>query len=738
MSKATRLFLVCSILLVFTALPQRTLGQGSGTQVSTVLTVPNTTNMKFPRVRGSGTTVHIAGSSGEAAVYWSKGDTANSFPTQSVAGSADTGGKTEDYANTSVAVKADGTAYMAWNSQYSGIYLRKRINNAWNSTRVVARGGGFRSHVDVAVSQDGTLMVTWNEDGFFRYRVSNDDGVSWSGDVLTNTQPYARASVAGGPGGTFLAAYASGGPSGSKGGRVYAAIWDGSRWIQTLVGDANLGYNSDASPTITPSGGMYVAWRSSSGIYYSERQANGSWPVSRLSGGEAYGSVGIQADASGNLHLSWVGNISGDWDIWYLFKPANGNWLDPVRVEGGGGVIANASVAGTVNGFAYGHSTAEDFTGSRMSTRYARFATVAGSSGKPVIEGDAVYTNKTSLNVRMTELQGVPGQIRYRWDAAPTDANPWQAFSSSSPVFTVPAPTGLDGTCQTRTLYAQVQGGPVFSDAITFDTAVQANISAVNPNMQSVRTTPLDNNLSDGASNGAPNYTRATKVFLNIRDAGDCSALKSFSVTNGPSGGIAGSYGASVDLPGGTEPGPRTVQVQVLDTLNNAANHSATIIYDPRSTATGLNPPNLEGLPVVSETTTATVGLENSVVRTLSFSDTFVTDNLYGRAENLPAGKQFWGVWIANSRTEVLTTTDEAALVYQPVQVFNQGPAFEIKWNLFSGLNYGPAADKTGTYYIYVRFLDGAGNPSQRVLKLKAELAPGYSLPTTLVPILRK
>ncbi|GAB4213764.1 MAG: sialidase family protein [Roseiflexaceae bacterium] len=735
MSKATRLFLVCSILLVFTALPQRTLGQGSGTQISGVTTVPNSTNMKFPRVRGSGTTVHIAGSSGESAVYWSKGDTANSFPIQSVAGTADTGGKTEDYANTSVAVKADGTAYMAWNSQFSGIYLRKRVNNAWNTTRVVSRSGAFRSHVDVAVSQDGTLMVTWNEDGFFRYRVSTDDGVSWSGDVLTNIQPYARATVTGGPGGTFLAAYSSGGPSGSRGGRVYGAIWDGSRWIQSLVGDANLGYNSDASPAITPSGTMYVAWRSSSGIYYSERQANGSWPVSRLSGGEAYGTVGLQSDASGNLHLSWVGNISGDWDIWYLFKPANANWLDPVRVEGGGGVLANASVAGTLNGFAYGHSTAEDFTGTRMATRYARFATAAGASGKPVIEDNAPYTNKTTLSVRMTEIQGVPSQVRYRWDAEPTDANPWQSFSISNPVFSAPAPTGLDGTCQNRRLYAQVQGGPVFSDDITFDTVVQANISAVNPNMQSVRTTKLVDSLDEGASNGAPNYTRSRQVFLNVRDGGDCAKLKSYSVTGGTSGGISGSFSEPVTLPGSASPGPRPVQVQVLDTLDNSASISTTVIYDPANTGSP-TAPNTEGLPVVSETTTATVGLENSVIRTLSFSNTFVTDNLYGQAENLPQGKQFWGVWIANSRTDV--GADSPALVYQPVQVFKPDTAFDIKWNLFNGLNQGTATNQTGTYYIYVRFLDGAGNYSARSLKLTAQLEPGYQLPKTLLPVLIK
>ena len=37
-------------------------------------------------------------------------------------------------------------------------------------------------------------------------------------------------------------------------------------------------------------------------------------------------------------------------------------------------------------------------------------------------------------------------------------------------------------------------------------------------------------------------------------------------------------------------------------------------------------------------------------------------------------------------------------------------------------------SDRPGDYYVYARFLDGAGNPSKDVLKAKVTLLPGYSL----------
>jgi hypothetical protein len=93
-------------------------------------------------------------------------------------------------------------------------------------------------------------------------------------------------------------------------------------------------------------------------------------------------------------------------------------------------------------------------------------------------------------------------------------------------------------------------------------------------------------------------------------------------------------------------------------------------------------------------------------------------------------------VWIANSRTDV--GAEDPNLNWYPVRVTQSGSDFSLKWSLFSGLNYGTAADKTGDYYTYVRFLDGAGNPSVAALKLKTTLQSGYTFPSLSLPFIAR
>lgn len=754
MSKATTFLLTCVLLVLAAALPAHdTLGQTAGPQAKAAIKLPDSTLVKYPRVAGFGNKIHIAGSHDNGATYWTKTDSGLSFPGGKSLGSADRSGSKEDYANTSVTTGPDGTPYMAWINQRDGVYFCRVSTNSTCSPKKVVRDGNFRAYVDIAVASDGKILVTWNQDGAFRYRISTDGGSSWDGDAISNVTPFNRPSVAGGPNGSLAVAYGTGGPSGSRGGRIYVSIWNGSGWSQSLVADASIGYNADPDITIAPNGKIYVAWRELNGVYYAERQPNGTWPASRLMGGEVFGTVGIDADAAGNLHMSWANNRSGDWDLYYTMKPANGNWFTPVRTEGGGKLLANASAAGTVSAAIYGHSTIEDWTGSGMSTRYTLYETGTGSNAKPLVEDGATYTNKPTVSVRLTELQGTPNQVRVHWGSAPTDADPWQTFSTSNPVIQVPAPTDLGTDCQTRTLYSQVRsdGGtisPASSDSVVFDTAVQGDIRVTNPfqrgqPLPSTFSGTINTVASGGASDGAPNYTRVSNVYLRIRDIGDCSKLKSYSVNGGasvliPDGGV----GNTVTFADAVLPSTKQIQVNMLDTLNNSRSDTASVIYDPANTGSSIEP-NTAGLPVVSDSTTATLKLDSaSIIGTLSFSNTSVTDNLYGQAENLPAGKQFWGVWVANYYAGPISSTVELAnpnsLVYSPVRVPTPDAAFTLRWNLFNSLNLGKPleSDKDGVFYTYIRFLDGAGNPSERVLKLKTILPAGYRLPTISLPLL--
>src|SRR5439155_897322 len=109
-----------------------------------------------------------------------------------------------------------------------------------------------------------------------------------------------------------------------------------------------------------------------------------------------------------------------------------------------------------------------------------------------------------------------------------------------------------------------------------------------------------------------------------------------------------------------------------------------------------------------------------------------VSDNLYGQqGEGLPGGKQFWGVWIANSRQD--NDENNANMKWTPIQITPPDSAFSIDWSLFSGLDYGADLTKPGDYYVYVRSLRFDGdldfaNDYQRFAELNPKSGVDKSL----------
>lgn len=60
-------------------------------------------------------------------------------------------------------------------------------------------------------------------------------------------------------------------------------------------------------------------------------------------------------------------------------------------------------------------------------------------------------------------------------------------------------------------------------------------------------------------------------------------------------------------------------------------------------------------------------------------------------------------------------------------------PNFSVSWNLFNGI--APASRVAGTYYIYVKFLDGAGNATVGTLPaVQVNLTQGFSVPKIFLP----
>jgi hypothetical protein len=750
---------MCLILAIGTAIPHY--GAATPVLAATVpqlvksLTLPgsdspSTATGKFPRAVSHGNQVYIAANPNANVSVWSKLDSATSIGDPIILGNVV---QSTNYANASIATAADGTTYAVWITYKANISIRRKLANGdWEAAQKVYSTSSFLTGVDITIASDGKIFVTWNEDFLYRYRVSTNGGANWSGtQIVTSKKPRSLLKLASGPNGEVVAGFAG------DDGNVYVALWNGSSFdtIKVTPFKTSGDYFADPTVAVAPNGKLYIAFRNgtgSGGIFYSERQTDKTWPVSKLAGGAVYGSVSISADANNNLHVFWAGQVSGGFDMWYAFKPVSGDWQGPVQATGAK-TFANVNGTGTVSGQAYGHGVAEIFSGDRSADKYYLFASQDSSvNATPVIEGGTTPTNKATLSVSFTNVNGAPDGVRYHWDAAPTDADTWLPFQTIS----VPRPAGVSpDACETHILYVQVRKGTTVSTAIQaskiFDIGVQAAVNILNPHLAdlppSFGLSLQDVYVPDGASNvsdGDPYYTRESMFYLGISGQNDCSNLSTFNITGSTTGPItSNSYSHAVALPGSSTPGSRPVSVLVADALGNTKPYSQTLIYDPADTDPSPTVSDTLGLPVLATGGSVTADSANSIIRTLSFKGIDVTDNLYGQQLNLPtlpAGKQFWGVWMANTISPTISA-DDPSLLWYPVKVETPNSSFTVKWDIFTGLNI-PAADlrnKPGDYYVFVRFLDGAGNPSTNfIISKKITLAPGYDIPTVHLPALSR
>jgi hypothetical protein len=703
---------------------------------------------KQPSVAGSGTGVHMVANTNQVAQYWTKQDTESSAAGPAVFGNTN---YDTDYTEAAIASGPGGTLFAIWIDQRAGIKMkRKPVGGDWDATRQIYSTGSFMSHPDIGLTSTGQIFIVWNQENLYRFITSTDGGNNFtSASVVSSKKPYKSVSVAGGPNNTAVVAFGSGD------GHAYAAVWNGSSFdtADLTPFKTSTDFFASAKPTVAPNGKVYVAFRlASGGLYYTERQSNGSWPVSKLAGGSIYEAIGIAADAASNLHMSWSSNASGRYELYYAFLPAGGEWQGPVKASGiSDKIIANVDMTSTAGARSYGHTIFETFDGGGSALRYQQFSGEGGGgvSATPSLDGGATATRNSVVTVSFSGVVGAPDSVRTNWDAAPTDANPWVAFANP---LTVQGPSGVTAAaCQTHTLYTQVRkgttAGSTSQDAEIFDIGVQAEVNVLNPHLAGL---PASFGLqlqdvasgTNGASDGDPKYTRERSFYLGISGQNDCSNLDTFHIAGSdsdptPRSIASNSYSGPAALPQGSAPGDRPISVDVTDKLGNKKTVDYTLTYDPINTDTTGTQTNTLGLPVLGAGGNVTVDSAANIIRAFSFTNISVTDNLYGQRESLPVGKQFWGVWMANATSDV--GADSAALNWYPVRVGTPNSSFTVKWNLFSGLGFtSDLRNKPGNYFVYVRFLDGAGNPSAQSLKISVALASGYDIPTVRVPTIAR
>lgn len=737
------LITVCGIVMLAATLaaPYAQAQTDSGLRLLSEFNLPNSREGKFPDVVAGGDQVYItAPVNRTSAAVWSKPAGANSFPNPFLAGPAE---GQPDYSPSSVALGPDGSLYVAWINQPSRtIYLRRRDPaGTWGPTRTADRGSSFPVGINVAVSSTGQIFVIWRDpDSSAKYRFSGDGGENWSArrnlseGAVYGSPPDVSAGPNGAVGATYVAA--AGGNL-----QIYVALWNGSnfdtRRITALGGDY-----SDPSISFAPDGRVYAAWRGvgesggNIGVFYAERQADGSWPRSRLAGGKVTGTVSINADEQGNLHVSWIAEPRGGNQLFYAFKPATGNFVGPVASGDTGGIF-NPRGYGSVANSVYAHVALEEFSGSSLSTRYSLFQAQAVVFGaEPALVGDAKVVGRSgdnSVQVEFRNVRGTPSEVRWRWNAAPSDETNdsagWKPFANP---LSVPVPEAIlnDTSCSNSTLYTQVRNpttGVVEQSARTVsvlvDGVVETQAFVSNP-FASGRQVNLNGLAAvEGAAAGAPNYTRVPLTYINIVGDSDCTGLTTVGV--GKSANAIETtyqlneqgYSGVVNLPDlvNLKSGPVPVVLVVTDGAGNKRSFSYTMILD-------------EQKPILNAggAVTATPDPRADLLQNLAFSNISVTDDQY-------PGRGFWGVWIANAPEPVANPLSDTSLKWTAIQAPGDGTSFAINnWSLATGLTAQQLVPNED-YYLYIRFLDGAGNPSDGVITVTVATsqvtAPRNNLP---------
>ncbi len=691
---------------------------------------------KYPHIAGYANTVHVASNPDRKAAYWSKLDSATSWPDRTILG--DARGQA-DYASASVAVGANGFVAVVWiDRDTSSIYARCRApGGEFGDRRTVGSASGFGVFVQPAVGSNGQVFAVWNSDGRFRYSVSNDGCNNWSGrSNISDKDAVGTAHIIAGQNGGVLVGYYSKG-------EVYAAEWNGNGFTSTRV-DRGGNYFADPTVAIAGNGRYYIAWRgvSNGEVWYAERQPDGSWPNSRLaSGGDTSGTVGISADQEGNLHVFWHNG-----GLQYAYKSVTGPWEGPRRVGSGGFNVVSAA---TVSDRVYGHAVYEVFTGGGVRTYYALTANQAtlAPQGSLVINDDVVATKQQGVSVKFALTAGAADQYQL--------SNDNQTFSeyaalpdNKTVAWNMNAPSGT--ACEARSVYGRLRQSSrtdlvseVLSDAIFLDPGVDVDVEARNPYLSINPTVYSDGELQQstlGARNGDPRYTRMPYFFLEITgQVGECSGLKSYTVSDGQKTetvAITGNVAKPVLFPSLDVPEVNNLAITVTDGSDHQRAFQQTIYYD------NVPPTVITGTMEVVDVNDTPIDDVDDIVVTLRFTNVQITDNVYGKhGEPYP----FWGLFLANSPELINMQDAEAlnALTWSPVPLSaieqnNAGALnFEIEWSLFGGLD-DEHWQGNEDFQIIGAVVDGAGNVSVLKVADVVTLREGFTLPTVYLPLISK
>jgi hypothetical protein len=714
--------------LLLASLPPAAAGpQPDALAVLVLQALPGSAGAQLGGIAVGGRTVSIFAGNG---TLWRKADAALSFGLPSPEPPE---WRTPD---TEVAISAlpDGGAYLAWADLATGTITVRRIepNGSLGTPKPIHSGGTPPVAVAVAATTDGTVVVVWRDPErlWFRYR-SPATGGAWAGPLeIPGHEVIGEPVLATGAGNRIGLVF------GTTSGAIQYSEWGGQGFALVPVTTNSGGKPFDANPSLTflPDGTPLVTWkRTGGGLFFAQRQPDGTWPAQRLTSDEITGIASVAADEFGHITYAWI-------DQWGSLLVANqtssGIVLGPLVFSGRDGAYFKVQAVANVGNHSLIHVAAERFDGGGSVIDYLLLTPISSDEGSalPIIEdGTNLIGPRLTLSVNFTGTAS-PTDVRWRWGAPPKDAandsGGWAPFSTP---LSVAAPPAASSECTLATLYTQVRNGDavqaeILSASITIDQQATGTVHLSNPFLPG--RAPDDPAGAGGAPAGDPHYTRAPVVFLEVDGTADCSGLRELQI-----GASAQALGDPVPLAGNTfaeaialpDPsdlaqGPHEVVTRLTDRVGNLLDATSVITFD------SVRPVIAAGAEL-----TVTPDPQATILADLSIESLAVTDAY-------PGG--YWGAWIATSLTPVDDPATSAALTWTAVPIpaadRSADGALVRRWSLATGLST-PARNLplNTTIFVYLRLLDGAGNPSERVLTQQVTL-PTVTLPTVFLPLVRR
>ncbi len=341
--------------------------------------------------------------------------------------------------NPAIAVDSSGNPHVVWNDSTPGnyeVYYKKSSNGGtiWTTSQRLTFNSGISWSPAIAVGPSANLHLVWtdstSENWESYYKKSSNGGISWTtSQRLTwnsgfSTYPSVAVDSSGNPHvvwedstpGNYEVYY----KKSSNGG----AVWTAGQKLTSTSGDSGI-----PAVAVDSSGNLHVVWtEETSGnaeIYYKKSSNGGtSWTTGqRLTWTSGYSTdPSVAVDSSGNLHVVWTDDTSGHDEIYYK-KGSNGGaiWTAGQKLTSTSGASEIPSIAVDSSGdlhLVWGDDTPGNYeiyykkgsNGGANWTASQRITWTMGFSGAPSIVIDPAD------NLHLVWYDSTPGnyEIYYR------------------------------------------------------------------------------------------------------------------------------------------------------------------------------------------------------------------------------------------------------------------------------------------------------------------------------------